>query len=501
MKKAIYRISVFSIVLLLTFSIVIYRIPPKPVEAFAPAIAIPVIAIGAVGVLLAATGVALASDQDFSVTAQAMWSDLSLASQNIIMNAVNNPFLKAGAMVVAYERSVYNSLMDEISLKINNFNTTGLTDEEATYSNLNGTEGVYASTAVPAIQSRLKSYSVNQTDGVYYNDFLDGTNNLVIEVSANNTFVKLYQPNGGYFNFTSNYGSSTYGSNPINVHMSKVEYPTYNGFNMSGSVLLTGTTYSTWNFGLSCNNILVDGVPHTGNLYVDTNTHLAFITENGTNYYFNDYLNIQSVEDLMFRYVYERQVDYSQNSDYIHNVGTNNINNNIDPEDTIIMPKVDAPDVPALTPEYVTEFAVTNADGYVDLPVDEPIPETIGGVIGLLNPASPDFFLTTALVPSPDFIPNNFNNFNNKFKLKFPWISAIKRIMDEFTGALDDGKNGGKPEFLITLPSKYGGVTVPIINFDFYDEYRDLILNFMSMIAIYLFARRQMKRLPKIIYL
>lgn len=99
-------------------------------------------------------------------------------------------------------------------------------------------------------------------------------------------------------------------------------------------------------------------------------------------------------------------------------------------------------------------------------------------------------------VPSEGF----FNGFFDEIKLT--WDSKIP-----ITGQLSDFMNtvksssgdASRPVIEVDLPERYGGVTVSIIDFSYFEQYRDWILNFIRFFAWFVFLKKLFARLPRII--
>lgn len=132
------------------------------------------------------------------------------------------------------------------------------------------------------------------------------------------------------------------------------------------------------------------------------------------------------------------------------------------------------------------------------------IPDLITSVIDLItslvdyiNPFSPNFFLKIAFIPSDGFftyyVSEHFSNIMNSF-----WVVQL------YTSVTDQLKaiaiESPKPIFEITLPAKYGGQTLSVIDFSFYDEYRDYIHLFIKVTTWFFFLKSIVRRAPDIIY-
>lgn len=92
------------------------------------------------------------------------------------------------------------------------------------------------------------------------------------------------------------------------------------------------------------------------------------------------------------------------------------------------------------------------------------------------------------------FIPseNLFDNLKDKFFSKFGFISQLSSLVYDLRSITYDDK---PPENKITLY----GVTVNFVNWEFYDDYRELINNIIIIISYYIFFWNIRRRLPDII--
>lgn len=118
-------------------------------------------------------------------------------------------------------------------------------------------------------------------------------------------------------------------------------------------------------------------------------------------------------------------------------------------------------------------------------------------LLNYINPFHENFFLRIALVPNENYFSNKWSQLHDLFNNKFPLAS---QLFDFFNNLKNVSQNGGIPEFKVDLPSKYGGMSVDIIDFTPFVEYRVLVLNFIRFIAWYFFLKRIYTRLPHFIY-
>lgn len=123
--------------------------------------------------------------------------------------------------------------------------------------------------------------------------------------------------------------------------------------------------------------------------------------------------------------------------------------------------------------------------------------DLLSNIANYINPLSDSFFLKIAFIPSDGFftyyVSEHFLNIMNSF-----WVVQL------YTSVTDQLKaiaiESPKPIFEITLPAKYGGQTLSVIDFSFYDEYRDYIHLFIKVITWFFFLKSIVRRAPDIIY-
>lgn len=115
-----------------------------------------------------------------------------------------------------------------------------------------------------------------------------------------------------------------------------------------------------------------------------------------------------------------------------------------------------------------------------------------------MNPFSDDFFLKKAFVPSAEFWTMNEERFENIWTGKFAFVDKIKGFVDSFKDALVNDSNA--PSFNMTLPSKWGGSTVSIINFGAFDSIRLLVKNIVRIFIWLFFIFKMYKKVPDMIY-
>jgi len=127
----------------------------------------------------------------------------------------------------------------------------------------------------------------------------------------------------------------------------------------------------------------------------------------------------------------------------------------------------------------------------------QPLLNGINTILDYLNPYSENFFLKIAFVPSNGFVAEKFESLKSTLLSKIP---LLQQISDLFA-TIKATQFGTKPQDItVTMPIKYGGMTYSVINFDYFTQYRTLILNFIRYSAWFLFLKKTYKRLPSIIY-
>ena len=118
--------------------------------------------------------------------------------------------------------------------------------------------------------------------------------------------------------------------------------------------------------------------------------------------------------------------------------------------------------------------------------------------ISYLNPLSENFFLKIAFIPSQGFIPSKFNELKDVIDAKMPIIGTLTDLFDSITELRS--VDSTKPTFSIELPSKWGGQTVQVINFDVIDPYVPYVKTFIRFLIWIPFIIKIYRRLPQIIY-
>ncbi|MBO8161986.1 MAG: hypothetical protein H0Z24_10195 [Thermosipho sp. (in: Bacteria)] len=122
---------------------------------------------------------------------------------------------------------------------------------------------------------------------------------------------------------------------------------------------------------------------------------------------------------------------------------------------------------------------------------------SVTDLLDYINPFSDNFILKVAFVPSAGYFDQYWSDIRTAFEQKIPLVT---QLYDFFSSVLGVSYSESVPEFKISLPAKYGGVDVNIIDFSYFADYRDLILNFIRFTSWFFFLKRLFKRLPQIVY-
>lgn len=102
-----------------------------------------------------------------------------------------------------------------------------------------------------------------------------------------------------------------------------------------------------------------------------------------------------------------------------------------------------------------------------------------------------------AFVPSDGFVAEKFESLKLTLLSKIPLLQQITDLFETIKAT----QFGTQPQnFTVTMPIQYGGMTYSIINFDYFTQYRTVILNFIRYSAWFYFLKKTYKRLPGIIY-
>lgn len=120
-------------------------------------------------------------------------------------------------------------------------------------------------------------------------------------------------------------------------------------------------------------------------------------------------------------------------------------------------------------------------------------------LLDYINPISDDFFLKVALVPSDDYFNNYFDEIKQEFDKRLN-LDSLNTFINAVINPVKTIENfGTTPDFEINLPKKYGGVTVKIIDFSYWQLYKDPIIAFMRVVLWLGFVFKVHKSMPSII--
>ena len=125
---------------------------------------------------------------------------------------------------------------------------------------------------------------------------------------------------------------------------------------------------------------------------------------------------------------------------------------------------------------------------------------TLGEILNYLNPFHENFFLKIAFVPSEGFIPAKFDELKVEFDNRLPIIGTFTDLLTSITEGQSKRIRSTSPTFTMELPSKWGGQTVQVINFDPIDPYVPYIKTLIRFFLWIPFIIKMYKRLPQVIY-
>ena len=125
---------------------------------------------------------------------------------------------------------------------------------------------------------------------------------------------------------------------------------------------------------------------------------------------------------------------------------------------------------------------------------------TLGEILNYLNPFHENFFLKIAFIPSEGFIPNKFDELKVEFDNRLPIIGTFTDLFTSITEVQSKSIRSTSPTFTMELPSKWGGQTVQVINFDPIDPYVPFIKTLIRILLWIPFIIKMYKRLPQVIY-
>lgn len=114
------------------------------------------------------------------------------------------------------------------------------------------------------------------------------------------------------------------------------------------------------------------------------------------------------------------------------------------------------------------------------------------------NSGSENFMLKKAFIPSDEFVIMHQERMDNLLGEKFAFIDGIEQFSEDFKTALVD--DASAPSFNLTLPEKWSGKTVTIINFESFSSIRLIVKNLIRIFIWLAFIFKMYKKIPQIIY-
>ena len=127
----------------------------------------------------------------------------------------------------------------------------------------------------------------------------------------------------------------------------------------------------------------------------------------------------------------------------------------------------------------------------------KPVINLILSVLDYINPFSDNFLLKIAFVPKDGFFSEKFNKLLELIYEKFPFIQQLASVVNPSTMAVEISERA--PSLSFTLPPKYGGGTYQLVDFSYFEQYRDFILNFIRVVIWFPFLKWLYGRIPSII--
>jgi len=126
--------------------------------------------------------------------------------------------------------------------------------------------------------------------------------------------------------------------------------------------------------------------------------------------------------------------------------------------------------------------------------------DDIGKIIDALNPASENFFLKAALIPSPEFMIKYVTDIKDTMDEKMGFFAEIRDFLGSIFGAVVE-TDPEPPKYEVSLPGgKWGTARVKLIDFSLFAQYRSYILNLIRVFLWIPFLMKLYRRLPSLIY-
>lgn len=126
-----------------------------------------------------------------------------------------------------------------------------------------------------------------------------------------------------------------------------------------------------------------------------------------------------------------------------------------------------------------------------------PLIDLFLNLLDFLNPFSDNFILKIAFIPEDGFFSEKFNKLVSLVYEKFPFIEQLANVVNPSTFSVDFSER--YPSLSFTLPSKYGGGTYQLVDFSYFDKYRDFIFSFIRVIIWFPFLKWIYGRIPSFI--
>lgn len=376
-NKKVYKLIFSIFVMVMCVSILLMQIPPKPVEAFAVPLAVPVI-VG-VGALLAAAGYTVYTNTDMTNAVYNLWGNLEQTTKDALESTFNslNPLEQT---VVTINRLVWDTVADKVKQLYMKDPATnpGITSQTQTVTLKNGNEFYRLSTdAFNYYSFSTTNTWINVTSKTVQDipvQFTNMTGNLHVDYD---TWLTIDHPDGYQIMFFTTKGIDTYTNVPWNFHLldpvvttdattSKKDLT----FRFEMDVLAGGGFIESGIMGPSLINYNYNGTLITGNLNYDTGSNRVFINYNSNLYYLSEPNQFDNVHQWVYNIIYGTQVvAYDQDADYIPYVGIKSMDTLIGEEDDaqILVPPVGAVD---------NVIGYTPAQAIPDV-LDDAIPATI----------------------------------------------------------------------------------------------------------------------------
>lgn len=129
--------------------------------------------------------------------------------------------------------------------------------------------------------------------------------------------------------------------------------------------------------------------------------------------------------------------------------------------------------------------------------LEQKIDEKLEDVLLYLNPYSDKFFLKLAFIPSENAINSFIQNHVNAYNAKIEPLKIFKENLEQLKNL---NENTQAPVFALTLPQKWGGKTVNIINLGSFDSIRLLVKNVIRVFIWLYFIFKMYKKIPQVVH-